>query len=192
MKAYWCQCFQKYLESSGMWLSSAFGFPICNIPWVIWTVVWGWLDIRAHVWYMEEKEDDRCSLRVNSFCLWLRISNRQLLCEYNHQKHKVKMLWTENRELLQEQIELEEGSKHTNILCTKACEVLNDSWTLQAAPGRMNEHQGQVALLSNHKHSQAHETILNLIQALSCLLQLFISMIIYKTFCAVSLFQGTG
>ena len=102
------------------------------------------------------------------------------------------MLWTENRELLQEQIALEADTKHKYILCIKACKVLNDSGTKQAASGRMNEHQGQVALLSNHKHSQAREAILNLIQALSCLLQLFISMIIYKTFCAVSLFQGTG
>ncbi|XP_052046259.1 uncharacterized protein LOC127690775 [Apodemus sylvaticus] len=93
---------------------------------------------------------------------WIR--NRQLLCDSNHQKHKVKMLWTDNRELLQEQIALEEDTKHTNILCIKACEVLNDSGTKREASGRMNEHQGQVALFSKHKHSEAHVTILNLIQ----------------------------
>ncbi|XP_052046262.1 uncharacterized protein LOC127690788 [Apodemus sylvaticus] len=59
------------------------------------------------------------------------INNCQLLSEYNHQKHKVKMLWTEKRELLQEQIALEEDSKLTNILCIKGCEVLNDPCTKQ-------------------------------------------------------------
>ncbi|GAB1298820.1 Predicted gene 6401 [Apodemus speciosus] len=59
------------------------------------------------------------------------ISYRQLLCEYNHQKHKVDMLWTENREMLQEQIALEEDTKYTNILCIKASDIFNDSCTKQ-------------------------------------------------------------
>ena len=119
-------------------------------------------------WWSRRKID--AVSKSTAFFLWLRINNCQLLCEYNHQKHKVKMLWTENRELLQEQIALEADTKHKYILCIKACKVLNDSGTKQAASGRMNEHQGQVSLLSNHKHSQSYVIILNLIQALSYVL----------------------
>ncbi|GAB1298791.1 Predicted gene 17174 [Apodemus speciosus] len=61
------------------------------------------------------------------------ISNRQLLCECNHQKNKVKMLWTENRELQQEQFTLDADAKHMHILCIKVCQVLNNSGTKQAA-----------------------------------------------------------
>ncbi|GAB1298819.1 Predicted gene 8005 [Apodemus speciosus] len=55
------------------------------------------------------------------------MSKNHLLGESNHQKHKVKMLWTENRHLLQEQIALEEDTKLTNILCTKAFKFWYDS-----------------------------------------------------------------
>ncbi|XP_052046258.1 uncharacterized protein LOC127690772 [Apodemus sylvaticus] len=55
---------------------------------------------------------------------WMR--NKHFLGEYNHQKHKVKMLWTENRHVLREQIALEEDTKLTNILCIKAFKILYD------------------------------------------------------------------
>ncbi|XP_052046519.1 uncharacterized protein LOC127690991 [Apodemus sylvaticus] len=59
--------------------------------------------------------------------------NCHLQCESNHLKQKVRMLWTDNRQLLLEQISLEECNKQT--VCTKVCEKLCDSCTKQHQVG---------------------------------------------------------
>ena len=51
------------------------------------------------------------------FCLWLSFRNCHLLIESNLIQHKVRMLRKENRQLLREQIALEEGNTETKILC---------------------------------------------------------------------------
>ncbi|XP_028642878.1 uncharacterized protein LOC114638539 [Grammomys surdaster] len=84
------------------------------------------------------------------------ISNCHLLTESLHMKNQVKILWNENRQLLREQIALEECSKETKRLCVEASIKIYDKYTKQ-------QHQ-----------------------------QLFISVIIYKIFYGLSLFQETG
>ena len=164
MSPCWCQGFQKYLGSSGKWQSSGFDLPL----WPIWILVWGCLGIRANDEGMVlGGMGGRWMLPgFTMFCLWLSFRNCHLLIESNLIQHKVRMLWKENRQLLREQIALEECNIETKILCKEGSQKIKDHYTKQQQVGWM-KHQGQNALMCDHKHSQAYVTILHLIQALS-------------------------
>ena len=88
------------------------------------------------------------------FCLWLSFRNCQLLIESNLIQHKVRMLRKENRQLLREQIALEECNIKTKILCKEGSQKTNDLCTKQQQVGCIN-HEEKVAVMSNLKHSQA-------------------------------------
>ncbi|XP_021038089.1 uncharacterized protein LOC110309690 [Mus caroli] len=77
-----------------------------------------------------------------------------LQSESNHLQHKVRMLWKENRQLLEEQIALEECSKESKRLCKEDSLKTNDLCTKQEQVGCIN-HEEQVAVMSNLKHIQA-------------------------------------
>jgi hypothetical protein len=87
-------------------------------------------------------------------CLWLSIGHCHLQSESNHLQHKVRMLWKENRQLLEEQIASEECSKETKSLCIEGSLKTNDLCTKQQLVRCIN-HEEQVAVMSNLKHSQA-------------------------------------
>lgn len=151
-----------------MWLPSGFDLPLCDAPWLIWSVVWACLGIRDHDeemvlggvggrWMLHE---------VTLFSLWLSITHCHLLSESNHLQHKVRMLWKKKVQLPGEHIALEECSKESKRLCKEGSLKIHDICTKQKQVEWM-KNQGQVALVSNHKHSQAYVTILYLIQALS-------------------------
>ncbi|XP_028639015.1 disks large homolog 5-like [Grammomys surdaster] len=59
------------------------------------------------------------------------IRNCQLLTESLHIKNQVKILWNENRQLLREQIALEECTKKTKRLCVEASLKIYDKYTQQ-------------------------------------------------------------
>ena len=54
------------------------------------------------------------------FCLWLSFRNCHLLIESNLIQHKVRMLWKENRQLLEEQITLENAPTNQRGCVKKA------------------------------------------------------------------------
>ena len=93
-------------------------------------------------------------LGFTMFCLWLSFRNCHLLIESNLIQHKVRMLRKENRQLLREQIALEKCSKETKRLCKEGSLKTNDLCTKQQQVGCIN-HEEQVAVMSNLKHSQA-------------------------------------
>ena len=139
MSPCWCQWFQKYLGFSGKWLSSGFDLPLCDAPWPIWILVWGlsgdqgpwWVGVGGR-WMLPG---------VTIFCLWLSCRNCHLLIESNLIQHKVRMLRKENRQLLREQIALEECNIKTKILCKEGSQKIKDEYSRQAA-GRLNEASG--------------------------------------------------
>lgn len=142
MSPCWCQGFQNYLQSSGMWLSSGFDLPLCDAPWLIWSVVWACLGIRDHDeemvlggvggrWMLHE---------VTLFSLWLSITHCHLLSESNHLQHKVRMLWKKKVQLPAEHIALEECSKESKRLCKEGSLKIHDMY--QAEAGRMDEESG--------------------------------------------------
>eukprot|EP00072_Mus_musculus_P062252 XP_011243563.1 PREDICTED: disks large homolog 5-like [Mus musculus] len=57
--------------------------------------------------------------------------NCHLLIESNLIQHKVRMLRKENRQLLREQIALEEGNTETKILCKEGSQKIKDHYTKQ-------------------------------------------------------------
>ncbi|EDL33987.1 mCG1045536, partial [Mus musculus] len=59
-----------------------------------------------------------------------------LQSESNHLQHKVRMLWKENRQLLEEQIASEECSNESKRLCKEGSLKTND---LPAAAGRVHK-----------------------------------------------------
>ena len=147
-----CQGFQNYLGSSGKWQSSGFDLPL----WPIWILVWGCLGIRANDEGMVfGGMGGRWMLPgFTMFCLWLSFRNCHLLIESNLIQHKVRMLWKENRQLLEEQIALEECSNESKRLCKEGSLKTNDLCTKQQQVGCIN-HEEKVAVMSNLKHSQA-------------------------------------
>ena len=72
---------------------------------------------------------------VTIFCLWISCRNCHLLIESNLIQHKVRMLWKENRQLLREQIALEECNIETKILCKEGSQKIKDHYTKQQQVG---------------------------------------------------------
>ncbi|XP_028630179.1 uncharacterized protein LOC114626830 [Grammomys surdaster] len=70
------------------------------------------------------------------------IRNFHLLTESLHMKNQVKILWNENRQLLREQIALEECSKETKRLCVEASMKIYDKYTKQQQKGLLRRSQG--------------------------------------------------
>lgn len=69
------------------------------------------------------------------FCLWLSFRNCHLLIESNLIQHKVRMLRKENRQLLREQIALEECNIETKTLCNEGSQKIKDHYTKQQQVG---------------------------------------------------------
>ena len=74
-------------------------------------------------------------LGFTMFCLWLSFRNCHLLIESNLIQHKVRMLRKENRQLLREQIALEECNIETKTLCKEGIQKIKDHYTKQQQVG---------------------------------------------------------
>ena len=145
----WCQGFQKYLGSSGKWQSSDFSPSKANLDTCL------GLPGDQGQWWRNGLggTGGRWMLPgFTMFCLWLSFRNCHLLIESNLIQHKVRMLRKENRQLLREQIALEECNIETKTLCNEGSQKIKDHYTKQQQVGWM-KHQGQNALKCDHKHS---------------------------------------
>ena len=70
------------------------------------------------------------------FCLWLSFRNCHLLIESNLIQQKVRMLWNSfHKQLLREQIALEECNIETKTLCKEGIQKIKDHYTKQQQVG---------------------------------------------------------
>lgn len=120
----WCQVFEKCPESSGMLLFSPFDLSLGHAPWLLWTltIIWDSLQIRTleGVMDLEKWEEVGDWLGFTIFSLCLSRSFCPLLTELFELKNNAQRARHENRELLWEQIALEESIKETTRFCGEA------------------------------------------------------------------------